>query len=173
MICPCSVKDIAFFIWRCQLWQVCSHDSLKSVFSIAYLPFILFYSYPVSKPVIAVYSLCPLYLFIYNYINIRQISVIFHIYFHSFRFAQGTKRYENVSLSLFFIYNSSCRELGILQITGRWVGCPACRMTAYLYVWFAFSSTNKCVVEHVILSLYKQSRLWLRRSVNAVSPYNL
>ncbi len=26
---------------------------------------------------------------------------------------------------------------------------------------------------HVILSLYKQSRLWLRRSVNAVSPYNL
>ena len=42
-----------------------------------------------------------------------------HTYFHSFRFAQGTKRYENVSLSLFFIYNSSCRELGILQITGR------------------------------------------------------
>ena len=40
------------------------------------------------------------------------------IYTHSFRFAQGTKRYENVSLSLFFIYNSSCRELGILQITG-------------------------------------------------------
>ena len=42
-----------------------------------------------------------------------------HIYFHSFRFAQGTKRYENVSLSLFFIYNSFCRELGILQITER------------------------------------------------------
>ena len=41
-----------------------------------------------------------------------------HIYTHSFRFAQGTKRYENVSLSLFFIYNSFCRELGILQITG-------------------------------------------------------
>ena len=31
----------------------------------------------------------------------------------------GTKRYENVFLSLFFLYNSSCRELGILQITGR------------------------------------------------------
>lgn len=31
----------------------------------------------------------------------------------------GTKRYENVSLSLFFLYNSSYRELGILQITGR------------------------------------------------------
>lgn len=31
----------------------------------------------------------------------------------------GTKRYENVSLSSFFLYNSSCRELGILQITGR------------------------------------------------------
>ena len=41
-----------------------------------------------------------------------------HIHTHSFRFAQGTKRYENVSLSLFFIYNSYCRELGILQITG-------------------------------------------------------
>ncbi len=27
-----------------------------------------------------------------------------HIYFHSFRFAQGTKRYENVSLELIFIY---------------------------------------------------------------------
>ena len=27
--------------------------------------------------------------------------------------------------------------------------------------------------KHVILSLYKHSRLWLRRSVNAVSPYNL
>ncbi|MGO5444808.1 plasmid mobilization protein, partial [Faecalimonas sp. LCP19S3_D12] len=26
----------------------------------------------------------------------------------------GTKRNENVSLSLFFLYNSSCRELGIL-----------------------------------------------------------
>ena len=31
----------------------------------------------------------------------------------------GTKRYENVFLSLFFLYNSSYRELGILQITGR------------------------------------------------------
>nr|DAE87114.1 MAG TPA: hypothetical protein [Caudoviricetes sp.] len=31
----------------------------------------------------------------------------------------GTKRNENVSLSLFFLYNSSCRELGILQITRR------------------------------------------------------
>ena len=40
-----------------------------------------------------------------------------HIYIHSFR--SGTKRYENVPLSLFFLYNSSCRELGILQITGR------------------------------------------------------
>lgn len=50
--------------------------------------------------------------------NICNIYYL-HIYFHSFRFAQGTKRYENVSLSLFFIYNSSCRELGILQITGR------------------------------------------------------
>ena len=31
----------------------------------------------------------------------------------------GTKRYENGCLSLLFLYNSSCRELGILQITGR------------------------------------------------------
>lgn len=31
----------------------------------------------------------------------------------------GTKRYENVFLSLFFLYNSSYRDLGILQITGR------------------------------------------------------
>lgn len=31
----------------------------------------------------------------------------------------GTKRNENISLSLFFLYNSSCRELGILQITRR------------------------------------------------------
>ena len=104
------------FLHPAQEGELYFQDGLKPVFPIAYLPFILFYSHPVSKPVIAVYSLC---LFIYNYINIRQISVIFHIYFHSFRFAQGTKRYENVSLSLFFIYNSSCRELGILQITGR------------------------------------------------------
>ena len=52
-------------------------------------------------------------------ISSMGFRVIFHNYFHSFRFAQGTKRYENVSLSLFFIYNSFCRELGILQITGR------------------------------------------------------
>ena len=84
----------------------------------------------------------------------------------------GTKRYENVAPSDFIFYTSFYRDLGILQITGRWVGCPACRMTVFLYVWFAFSGTNKCDIKHVILSLYKQSRLWLRRSVNAVSPYN-
>lgn len=61
----------------------------------------------------------------------RKIS---HIYIHSFRFAQAQNVMKMVSLSLFFLYNSSCRELGILQITGRWVGCPACRMTVYLYV---------------------------------------
>ena len=64
------------FLHPAQEGELCFQDGLKPVFSIAYLPFILFYSYPVSKPVIAVYSLC---LFIYNYINIRQISVIFHI----------------------------------------------------------------------------------------------
>ena len=31
----------------------------------------------------------------------------------------GTKRYENIFPELIFLYNSSCRELGILQITGR------------------------------------------------------
>ena len=34
-------------------------DALKPVFSIAYLPFILFYSHPVSKPVIAMASCFP------------------------------------------------------------------------------------------------------------------
>ena len=33
-------------------------------------------------------------------------------------------------------------------------------------------SHKKCDFEHVILSLYKQSRLWLRRSVNSITPYN-
>ena len=43
----------------------------------------------------------------------------FHSYIHSFRFAQAQNVMKMVSLSLFFLYNSSCRELGILQITGR------------------------------------------------------
>ena len=47
------------------------------------------------------------------------LSLFYHNFTHSFHFAQGTKRYENVSLNLFFIYNSSCRELGIIQITER------------------------------------------------------
>ncbi len=53
------------------------------------------------------------------FIPSETATFFLHNYFHSFRFAQGTKCYENVSLSLFFIYNSFCRELGILQITGR------------------------------------------------------
>ena len=47
------------------------------------------------------------------------ITMIIHIYIHSFRFAQAQNVMKMVSLSLFFLYNSSCRELGILQITGR------------------------------------------------------
>ena len=35
-----------------------------------------------------------------------------------------------------------------------------------------FQAQISVTQEHVILSLYKQSRLWLRRSVNAVTPYN-
>ena len=35
-----------------------------------------------------------------------------------------------------------------------------------------FQAQISMTFEHETLSLYKQSRLWLRRSVNAVSPYN-
>ena len=35
-----------------------------------------------------------------------------------------------------------------------------------------FQAQISMFVEHETLSLYKQSRLWLRRSVNAVTPYN-
>lgn len=39
------------------------------------------------------------------------------IIFISFRL--GTKRYENIFSELIFLYNSSYKGLGILQITGR------------------------------------------------------
>ena len=35
-----------------------------------------------------------------------------------------------------------------------------------------FQAQISMTFEHETLSLYKQSRLWLRRSVNAVTPYN-
>lgn len=35
-----------------------------------------------------------------------------------------------------------------------------------------FQAQISVTIKHEILSLYKQSRLWLRRSVNAVPPYN-
>ena len=43
----------------------------------------------------------------------------FHFLYPFLSLRSGTKRYENVFLSLFFLYSSSYRELGILQITGR------------------------------------------------------
>ena len=45
--------------------------------------------------------------------------LMFFPYLYSFlSLCSGTKCYENS----FFLYNSFCKELGILQITGRWVG---------------------------------------------------
>ena len=49
----------------------------------------------------------------------KEKITLLHSYIHSFRFAQAQNVMKMVSLSLFFLYNSSCRELGILQITGR------------------------------------------------------
>ncbi|MFQ6901233.1 MAG: hypothetical protein ACLRTC_18260 [Coprococcus sp.] len=42
-----------------------------------------------------------------------------HFYIHSFRSAQAQNVMKTVFYPAFFLYNSFCRELGILQITGR------------------------------------------------------
>ena len=47
------------FLHPAQEGELYFQDALKPVFSIAYLPFILFYSHPVSKPVIAMASCFP------------------------------------------------------------------------------------------------------------------
>ena len=53
------------------------------------------------------------------------------------------------------------------------MGYFTCEITELLYVQIVFSSTNKCAFEHETLSLFKQSRLKARQSVNAVNPFNL
>ena len=50
---------------------------------------------------------------------VGDYATVFPLLYPFLSLRSGTKRYENVSLSSFFLYNSSCRELGILQITER------------------------------------------------------
>ena len=50
---------------------------------------------------------------------IAAIIVVFALLYPFLSLRSGTKRNENVSLSLFFLYNSSCREHGILPIARR------------------------------------------------------
>ena len=46
-------------------------------------------------------------------------NLFLHIYIHSFRFAQGTKRNEKGLASSEYFFIISHRGFGILQITGR------------------------------------------------------
>ena len=50
---------------------------------------------------------------------VGDYATVFPLLYPFLSLRSGTKRYENGCLSLLFLYNSSCRELGILQITGR------------------------------------------------------
>ena len=51
--------------------------------------------------------------------HLPVLLALFHFYIHSFRFAQAQNVMKTVFYPAFFLYNSFCRELGILQITGR------------------------------------------------------
>ena len=53
------------------------------------------------------------------FLGLDMMDPVPHFLYPFLSLRSGTKRYENVFLSLFFLYNFSYRELGILQITGR------------------------------------------------------
>ena len=98
----------------------------------------------------------------------------FHLYIHSFRAAQGTKRHEkNVGLLQLSFYNCSIGIFSILQITGRWVGCPfigwpyfyMCRMLFQAQISVPWARNLIFVKTTLVFILSIQSML--------STPYNL
>ena len=99
--------------------------------------------------------------------------ISYHDYIHSFRFAQAQNVMKMFPWAyFFFIILPVGNSVYYKSRGGEW----AVRLAGWPNDYMCsppFQAQISVSKEHGILSLYKQSRLWLRRSVNAVSPYNL